>query len=197
MEIEQKKWFNRCRYTFEDERFTCAMGDGHSSCTFAVNYADLPMDSMAMEERQPWLRHAAMLCALFATILLGVGFFIEVPEFLAITLALTGLICSVAHRFFVTRFTAMKTDAGLITIICDDQHDDILKEMMERRRKQLLLWYGEIDYTNDPGEEIRKFHWLKSQGVIGEDEFETIRNRIEVFHNPSHDPDFMEGPSIN
>ncbi|MCG8473277.1 MAG: hypothetical protein MI742_15660 [Desulfobacterales bacterium] len=197
MEIEQKKWFNRSRYTFEAERLTCAQGDQSRSVTFVVNYADIPLDTQAIEERQSWLRHAALIFTFLAAVQLGLGFVMVVPEFWAISFALTGLFCSLMHRFLVTRFTAIKTDSGFIRIICDAKHDTIIEEVMTRRRKQMLLWYGEIDYTNDPGEEIRKFHWLKSQGVIGEDEFESIRNRIEVFHSPMQEPDFMEGPSIN
>jgi len=197
MEITQKRYFNRSHFTFEDDRLTYTMGHDGGSRSFGVNYADIPMEHTTLEERTPWFRNAGVvllivwLCRLLTGIIDPPS-----PPVLSLHWPLAAACCLLIYRFAVTHFTVLKTEAGELYLICDDRHEEVLNELMTRRKSQLLAWYGEIDYANDPGEEIRKFHWLKMQGVIGDDEFETIRTRIEVFHSP-HETDFMEGPSIN
>jgi len=63
-----------------------------------------------------------------------------------------------------------------------------MDEIRERRKKQLLEWYGNINFANDPEEEIRKFHWLHSQHLISAGQLEqiitAIRNAdVEGFEN--------------
>ncbi|BCS95669.1 hypothetical protein DSLASN_13010 [Desulfoluna limicola] len=198
MEINQKRFFNWSRFTFDDERLTCTMGHEDGSCSFGVNYADIPMEQTSVEQRIPWFRNAGLVLLIIwlCRTLVGLVEPASAPG-LSLYWPLAATCCFLIYRVAVTRFTVLKTDAGELYLICDTRHDEVLDELMTRRKSQLLSWYGEIDYANDPGEEIRKFHWLKMQGVIGDDEFETIRTRIEVFHGPMQDTDFMEGPSIN
>ncbi|WP_300669944.1 hypothetical protein [Desulfoluna sp.] len=198
MEIEQKRYFNCTRFTFDDERLIYAMEHDGGSCAFDVSYADIPMESTAMETRTPWFRNAGivLLIAWVCQMLVELVETSSVPGF-SLHWPLVALCCVLIYRCVVIRYTVFKTDAGELRLICDDHHEEVLNEIMTRRKNQLLSWYGEIDYANDPGEEIRKFHWLKLQGAIGDDEFETIRTRIEVFHGPMQETDFLEGPSIN
>jgi len=198
MEIEQKRYLNRTRFTFEDERLAYTMGHEAGSRSFGVHYADIPMETTVVEARNPWfLNTAAVMLIVWACgIIAGMGGAVSEMD-LALHWPLAASVCLLIYRYVLTQYTVLKTDAGELHLICDDRHEEILDEIMKRRKSQLLSWYGEIDYANDPGEEIRKFHWLKVQGVIGDDEFESIRTRIEVFHGPMQETDFMEGPSIN
>ncbi|VFQ46777.1 hypothetical protein [Desulfoluna butyratoxydans] len=198
MEIEQKRYLNRTRFTFEKERLSYAMGQESGSRSFGVYYADIPMETTMVEARNSWFRNAAAV--------LGIVWVCSLLTWLAVPSQQTGpalylpiaaSICLIIYRFAFTRYTVLKTESGDIYLISGKRHDEIFDELMKRRKSQLLSWYGEIDYANDPGEEIRKFHWLKVQGVIGDEEFESIRTRIEVFHGPMQETDFMEGPSIN
>jgi uncharacterized protein YqgQ len=55
-----------------------------------------------------------------------------------------------------------------------------MTEIRERRKTQLLDWYGNINFANDPEDEIQKFEWLYSQRLITSEQFQrivtTIRN---------------------
>lgn len=198
MEIEQKRFLNRTRFTFEDERLTYTMGHDAGALSFGVHYADIPLETMAVEKRNPWFRNAAVvLLVIWACRALTGLADPALPMSLSLHWALSATCCMLIYRYALTQYTVFDTEAGKLYLICDDREEEIVAEIMKRRKKQLLAWYGEIDYTNDPGEEIRKFHWLKIQGVIGDDEFESIRTRIEIFHSPMQETDFMEGPSIN
>ena len=198
MEIEQKRGFNRTRFTFNDDHLTYTLRQTGGMRTFEVNYSDIPIGNWDMEKRAPWFLNAGivLLVVWFCQIFIGIiiplstgGLFLHWP------LAAAG--CLLIYQLTLIRYTVFKTDEGKICLICDGKHEEVMNEILSRRRAQLLSWYGEIDYANDPGEEIRKFHWLKLQGVIGEEEFESIRNRIEIFHGPILNADTMEGPSIN
>jgi hypothetical protein len=67
-----------------------------------------------------------------------------------------------------------------------------MEEIRERRKKQLLEWYGNINFANDPEEEIRKFHWLHSQHLISAGQLEqiitTIRNADPEGFETAEDP---------
>ena len=198
MEIEQKRGLNRTRFTFNDDHLTYTQGQPGGMRTFEVNYSDIPLENWDLEERATWFLNAGivLLVVWFCQVLLGViippatgGFFLHWP--------LAAACCMGLYHVTIIRYTVFQTDAGKICLICDNKHEEVINEILTRRRAQLLSWYGEIDYANDPGEEIRKFHWLKLQGAIGEEEFESIRSRIEIFHGPIHHADTMEGPSIN
>jgi len=198
MEIEQKRYLNRTRFTFEDERLAYTMEHEAGSRSFDIHYADIPIETTAVETRNAWFRNAAFIllivwmCRLFTGLVVpGSGMSLSLHWPLAASF------CLLIYRYACTPYTVFKTESGELYLICDGRHDEVLAEIMKRRKSQLLSWYGEIDYDNDPGEEIRKFHWLKVQGVIGDDEFESIRTRIEIFHGPIQETDFMEGPSIN
>lgn len=198
MDIEQRRFFTRTRFTLDTDRLTFSLEHDAGYRSFDVHYADIPMETTDLESRVPWFRNAAMAIMIAWVCRTAVGLADPVSASgLALHWPLSALCCLLVYHFVVTRFTVFKTEAGKLYLICDGRHDELMTELLERRKSQLLSWYGEIDYANDPGEEIQKFHWLKTQGVIGDDEFETIRTRIEVFHGPMQEPDFMDLPSIN
>ena len=198
MEIEQKHCFNSTQFIFDRDHLSYTRKHLGGSLSFDMNYVDIPMENWDLEERIPWFCNTGIVLMMiwFCQILSGLidplsaaGTFLHWP--------LAAICCLGIYRYAVTRFTVFKTDQGKLYLICDDQYEAVMDEINSRRKSQLLIWYGEIDYTNDPGEEIQKFHWLKQQGVIGDDEFESICTRIHVFHGPMQETDFMEGPSIN
>ena len=46
------------------------------------------------------------------------------------------------------------------------------------RADQLLAKYGAIDQANDPGLELRKFAWLRSEDIISVEDFEHIKRQL-------------------
>ena len=86
-----------------------------------------------------------------------------------------GLICLITYRFKTTHYTIVDAEKGRIFIIQDAQHSKILDEISIRRNKQWKLWYGSVNYENDPQSELIKFKWLLDKNVISEDEFKTVK----------------------
>ena len=74
----------------------------------------------------------------------------------------------------------LPSDAGEISLLRDGRYDTLMEEINKRRKKQLLEWYGDIDFGNDPEEEIRKFHWLHSEHLISEDQ---LRRTIAIIRD--------------
>jgi hypothetical protein len=69
-----------------------------------------------------------------------------------------------------------------------------MSEIRARRKKQLLDWYGNINFANDPEEEIRKFHWLHSQQLISADQLQKIINTIRNADNSGLLEEYDDSP---
>ena len=67
-------------------------------------------------------------------------------------------------------------------MVKNKQHDNLISEISSRRKGQLLSWYGELDYSNDPNAELEKFKWLMSEGAIGEVEYMRIAGKLKNHH---------------
>jgi len=53
-----------------------------------------------------------------------------------------------------------------------------MAEIYKRRKAEILRIYGEVDTLNHPELELKKFLWLKEEGVVSEQEFEDARMKI-------------------
>jgi hypothetical protein len=78
--------------------------------------------------------------------------------------------CLAAHALIRASVVYLPSDSGELSLLHDKQYDTLMQEIRTRRKKQLLDWYGKIDFRNDPEEEIRKFHWLHAENLISEDQ---------------------------
>jgi hypothetical protein len=45
-----------------------------------------------------------------------------------------------------------------------------------------LAWYGEINYDNNPNDEMNKFIWLKNQNLISEDDLNEFEAKLIAYH---------------
>ncbi len=198
MEIEQKHGFNRTQFVFDRDHLSYTRKHSGGSLSFDLNYVDIPMENGDIEERSPWFCYAGIVLMIIWFCHTMAGFITPFPSSGPLwPWLLSAIACLGIYRYTATHFTVFETDKGTLYLIFNHQHETVMDEITSRRKSQLLSWYGEIDYTNDPNEEIQKFHWLKEQGVIGDKEFESICTRIHIFHGPMQETDFMEGPSIN
>jgi hypothetical protein len=82
-----------------------------------------------------------------------------------------------ARRYGRKEFTVVPVAKGTIRVLQDAQHDRLIGEM-QHRRHAALREEAVIDDRNSPQRELRKFTWLKEQGAITEQEFETFRQKI-------------------
>ena len=65
-----------------------------------------------------------------------------------------------------SRAIVFGADQGRVFVIQDSQHDEIVDELMTRRKDQMLTWYGEVNLQSDLQSEINKFNWLQKEGVL-------------------------------
>jgi hypothetical protein len=178
MRVTQKKFTQSATFTFGPEALTYSRSDAFGSHSFDVPYGSIGMEPRCTTEKNGTLFSGGLILTLWGTaqalhaLLDGdmTGLIFIVP----------GILCFLLHRMATTTVTSLNTDAGEIALLHEKNHDLLMEEIRERRKKQLLDWYGNINFANDPEDEIRKFHWLHSQNLISEDQLQrlvaTIRN---------------------
>lgn len=74
-------------------------------------------------------------------------------------------------------YTVLVTQVGKLTIAKDRQHDEIVKELQARRLAALRRAVV-VSRLLPPWVEVKKFKWLRDEGVITDEDFETYRSHI-------------------
>ena len=185
--FKQKKFSNKTTFEFGDETLTYTVEDKGGGGDFSFYYSDFPQNSTMKIEKNGWLKNVGLiwvaigvlqLCIAIGTqsSLSGKGFWLFI-----------GLICLVVYRIAITKYSVFRLENGTVYIIKDKKHDKIIEEIYDRRKKQLLLWYGEINTDNDAENEIAKFRWLQNQNVISKEEADKKIAEIELSHTASQE----------
>src|SRR5262249_23926652 len=91
-------------------------------------------------------------------------------------------------RFARFDSTVIGTPQGRILVFDREGKDQIVTEIYRRRREEIRRKYSEVDFLNDPQHEIAKFTWLKGQGLISEQEFETAIGKITAARSERSGP---------
>jgi hypothetical protein len=68
------------------------------------------------------------------------------------------------------------------------RHDEILAQIAARRKAQVLSRHGLVDFLNDPSREIAKFHFLRKNGYITEQELNDAIGKIVAARRASEPP---------
>ena len=63
-----------------------------------------------------------------------------------------------------------------------------LSEMFSARNSYLRKTYSRIDADNDPQHELARFQWLLSEGVIDDDEYQSLKHQLNA-EESEHDLD--------
>ncbi len=177
MEFKQKKFSNSTVFIFGKDKLKYSIKDRGGSSTFNVEYAEIPLDQNEFDERNSWYRNVGIFWVaigfmqLYFMVTEDAGF--KVPIWL-----LLGSVCFVFYYIARTSYTVIPTNSGSVFVIKDKKHDEILSELYQRRKGQLLSWYGKINLANEPENEIAKYQWLFDQEVINEGEFESYKNEV-------------------
>ena len=178
MLITQRRFSNAITFDFEPDTLTYTRADAYGSHSFQLPYGSIGMDPRQTTERNGTLFNGGILLAAWG--LAQAGYALAHHDLLGIIFLLPATACFLLHALAKVELTSLSSDAGEIALLNDKQYDRIMSEIRERRKKQLLDWYGNINFANDPEEEIRKFHWLHSQQLISAEQLEqivtTIRN---------------------
>lgn len=83
------------------------------------------------------------------------------------------------YKKSVVNYKVLNTDGNMDMFVLDDQNqDEIIQLIYQKRNEYLTKNYLEINYHNEPNNEVGKFMWLKSLGLINEKEFEVIKEEI-------------------
>ena len=192
MIITQKCHANRVTFNFEPDTLTYTRSDSYGSHSFQLPYGSIGMDPRLTTERNGTLFNGAILLSLWG--LAQAAFNLGHGDPLGLIFIFPGALCFLLHTMAKTTITSLSSDAGEIALLHDSQFDRIMSEIRERRKKQLLDWYGNINFANDPEEEIRKFHWLHSQQLISADQLQKIINTIRNADNSGLLEEYDESP---
>lgn len=167
MKIEQKKLSNQHSFTFNSDSFNFAYRDKSGSGDVDIPYAEFPLKSSVQIEKNLWLRNVGYLWCLLGLFQVGSAIFASEPLTGKGFWLVLGIACLLWSHFTTVTYSVFRTDKGAVFVIQDRKsHDQIIDEITSRRRKQLLSWYGEINFDNDLEREIAKFKWLAEQKVL-------------------------------
>ena len=185
MQVEQKRFSIKHTFTFNEQHLNFAYDDRSGSGDVDVPYGDIPKKRSVRIDENTWLRNVGLLwCAIgFAALLLKWSAVIWLP---------IGVACLVWFHFSKVKYTLLQAERGTIWVVQDKKHDEILQEISDRRIKQLISWYGEINYENEPQNEIRKFLWLAEQEVITKEQADIKIAEIQM-NSRTHAPESSRG----
>ncbi|MGE4440853.1 MAG: hypothetical protein AB7D27_05105 [Desulfomicrobium sp.] len=186
MIITQRSYSTTITFDFEQEALTYTRADAYGSHSFQLPYGSIGMDPRLTTERNGGLFNGAILLSAWG--MAQAVYTMARGDMLGAIFLLPGAACFLLHAALKTRITSLSSDDGEIALLHDRNCDRIMTEIRERRKKQLLEWYGNINFANDPEEEIRKFHWLHSQHLISAGQLQQIITTIR-----NADPEGYEG----
>ncbi len=189
MEIQQKRLSRKHTFTFNDQLLNFSFEERSGSADFDVAYGDIPKKSAIQLEENTWLRNVGYLWCVLGVI----GLIISSNTTIWLVL---GLGCLAWNYTFKIKHTVIKTNQGEIWIMHDKKHDEILREISDRRKQQLLQLFGAININNDPQKEINKFMWLLEQEVISKEEADAKIAQLQILQQQSSLPK-SEGRLLN
>jgi len=172
--IEQKAFRTRIGYRFFEDRVDYSIRDSAGNkALFNVKYTDLPSK---FEYRVFQPRRSALYLAAVRVMALALMVIVLSPleswSVLGPTAVCGGIaigVLTLIRQYREKIYTAIPTASGRLLVLWGECYDEILRELQSRRLRALRK-LAEIDPQNDPVVELRKFLWLKEEGVISEEE---------------------------
>lgn len=166
---------------FTTDTLTCTKKDIFGSHTLTLPYGSISTTRRIVSEQNGMLWVGGILSLLW-----GIAESLRAllqADMTGVLYCLPGLAAMILHHIAKTTVTYLNSDAGEIALLHDKNHEIILEEILIRRRKQLLDRYGNINFANDPTDEIRKFTWLHTENLIDATQLHEI---IETIRNAKH-----------
>jgi hypothetical protein len=191
MIITQRSYSTTIIFDFEQDALTYTRADAYGSHSFQLPYGSIGMDPRETTERNGTLFNGAILLSAWG--LAQAAYTMARGDMLGSIFLLPGAACFLLHASLKTRITSLSSDEGELALLHDRNFDRIMTEIRERRKTQLLDWYGNINFANDPEEEIQKFEWLHSQHLITTDQLQRIVTTIR--NADTNDQDRFEEPA--
>ncbi len=192
MNITQRNRGGRATFRFDSDKLTHTRSDSHGAHCVQLPYGSIGMDPRVVTERNGGLFTGAVL--LLAWGLAQTAHALLHNDLTGLVFLVPGPLCLLVHAASRSTITYLTSDDGEIAIFHDKHHDLIMTEIRERRKKQLLDWYGNINFANDPEDEIRKFHWLHTQNLINAEQLQRIVTTIR--DADTRDQDSFDDPAL-
>jgi len=190
MIITQRSYSTTITFDFEQDALTYSRADAYGSHSFQLPYGSIGMDPRMTTERNGTLFNGAILLTAWG--MAQAAYTMISGDLLGAIFLTPGAMCFLLHAALSTSITSLSSDEGEISLLHDKNFDRIMTEIRERRKVQLLDWYGNINFANDPEEEIQKVEWLHSQRLITTDQLQrivtTIRNADSGEQDRFEDP---------
>lgn len=164
MDTTQRKALTVTHFHFSSETLKYTRHDIQGVHGFRVAYANIIMAPRIATERNAALLTGAVLLGAWG--LVAAVHALALGDTLGIMYLIPGPLCALLYVWSSVTSTWLGTEEGDVGIIHGPQHDQIFTEIRDRRKKQLLDWYGTVDFANDPEDEIKKFSWLYYQHII-------------------------------
>ena len=189
MEILQKKLTNNTKFEFGEEKLKYTVKDKSGSQSFSTEYSSIPAELTELVEQNVWYRNVGIAWLIISGFQMA-HWFSELGTLKISLWLILGAVFFVIYFFAKTEYSISNTENGRIFIIKDVKHDQILDEIYSRKKEQLLAWYGEINYSNDPNKELAKFDWLMNEGVITEAERGEAENKLRLYHEEGNQGEY-------
>jgi hypothetical protein len=182
---------NRAKFNFGDKKLDVTIDDGRLKVGFSVPYHEIGTKRSIKSFPEKSISRLAI--AILAAVLLSYGFTLDElslnASFILMFFALLGIalcIFSPYAKFDATRIPL--ASGNTILIFHDIQHQAILSEIYKRRKSEILRLHGEVDMLNHPKLELKKFLWLKEEGVLSEQAVEEARAKIAALEHAASKP---------
>lgn len=186
MEFKQKRMATKTSFKFDDTELHHLVRDNSGEIEFSVSYGAIPAKPRKVFNRNNWLRNVGVIWVVLGLISVGlalVGARGDESSILGSSFWLfIGLGCLAFYRLTWSEYSVYDTEVGSIWVVHDDQHDDIVAAMQERRKERLLAWFHSLEFEGNVENEIDTIEWLEKNGVFSADQ---ARDRIEELRTES------------
>jgi hypothetical protein len=174
--------YNRADFEFGERELGVSIDDGRLKIGFTVPYHEIGTSRSIMsfsEKVWQYLGLAVLAAVVVSCYLISEDMTGNDGSVLVLCMV-AGLGMYFASRYATFDATRIPIPSGnTILVFHDDRRQTILGEIYKRRKSELLRLYGEVDMLNHPQQELKKFLWLKEEGVISEQQLEAAREKIE------------------
>ena len=175
--------YNKAEFRFQEKNLDVVIDDGRLKIGFSAPYHEISAKrSMRSFSEKAFIYSAlATLLALAAVYASTLGDIMNTDSPLFMCLAAVGAILLVVSKYVKFEATQIPVASGnTILIFHDDKLPVIVNEIMKRRKSEILRLYGEVDVLNDPKLELKKFSWLKEEGILSQESFEEARLKLAM-----------------
>lgn len=179
--LKQRRLFETREFHLHPEHLRVIVKDGDGTAEVLIDYEMITMNKRHLVEQSSRLYFSAISFGIFScgglvAYSLGVTAMAKwVALWLLASIVLFAFHWARRKEYLLVDLTNDKSLFFLQGRPSTGKLERFLEEMYKRRRRYLRHRYEEIDFDNDPRNEIRKFEWLLQEGAISEAEFETIR----------------------